>query len=121
MPQYFTPATDLWKHLNVPSREIRVQEEAVRQLTVGIVLRKDKHVRLILIHAHDSKSPCTNALITSPFTIWLRGRTVVGSRWLFRTRTNVFSSEKRRTASGLWDVAMNWPADWKPLRRAITK
>src|SRR5437899_6980395 len=111
MPQHLTPSADLWKHLDIPSQEIRVQEETVRQLAVGIVLRKDIHMRLILIHAHGSKSPCTNALTRSPFKSWFTGRTVVGSRWFFRTRTKVFSSEKRRTASGLCDVAMNWPPD----------
>src|ERR1019366_4230230 len=57
-----------------------------------------------------------------PWTaISLRGRTLVGSRWLCLDRTRVVSSEKLRIASESCEVAMNCPPDWNALRRANTK
>src|SRR5262249_27794560 len=105
--QNMEPTARHRKHLHPPI-PVNLKMEAVCYIAVGIIFRKYQDVWVKLVGAHGSTSPRISALIISPVNwIWLSGRTIVGSRWLFLYRKSVFSLEKRRIASGLCDVAMN--------------
>src|SRR4029077_17801997 len=117
------PTTGLWQHLHLPvSIPINLLVKTIGQLAIGIVLRQYNEVWESFVDAHGSTSPRISAPTRSPCTLNCSSlRTIVGSRWLLLKSTRVFSSEKRRMASGLCEVAMNCPLDWKLLRRANTK
>ena len=69
--------------------------EAVSDLAIGIVFRKNEYVTPLLINAHEAMSSRTRAPTRSPL-IWISSsfRTIVGSKWSLLRRTRVFSSEK---------------------------
>ncbi len=100
--EHVTPSACRRQHLYVSRFQIRIQHKAVGYLAIGIVFGQDDYMRLVEIDAQGSNSPSSKDCTTSePEVSSPNRRCWVGSRWLLRPSTQVFSLENLRMASSL--------------------
>lgn len=106
----FRPAACRREYLDIPLFDIRIEEKPVGDLAVSVVFRQHDHMGPVDIDAHDSSPPSIKDCTTSePKASSPSKRCWVGSRWLLRPSTQVFSLENLRIVSSLWVVMTIWP------------